>query len=97
LHICKQKTKVLVYFGGRWNGTCWAFLGIWHILQLFGIFYARLVYFLPFWYIAPRQIWQTFSVVPPTRRNYFDFIFECNNGSMYNGISTFFPLKNKDD
>jgi hypothetical protein len=37
-------------------------MGIWTILRPFGIlngqFYAYLVYFFPFWYVVPRQIWQ---------------------------------------
>jgi hypothetical protein len=47
--------KMLVYFKD-----------IWSILQQIGIFYAHLeyitygllVYFSPFWYVAPRKIWQ---------------------------------------
>jgi hypothetical protein len=58
---------IWVYFG-PWNGKCWYtyFIVNWNILRPFGIFYSHLVhtvvlwyvYFLPFWYIVPRKIWQ---------------------------------------
>jgi hypothetical protein len=59
------KFSIWVYFGGLWNGKkCW------YILGKFGIFYGHSVHlvvicyiFPPFWYIAPRKIWQPFNWV----------------------------------
>jgi hypothetical protein len=47
------------------------FMDIWPILRPFdipylgpfGIFYGKLVYFSPFWYIVPRKIWQPWPEV----------------------------------
>jgi hypothetical protein len=39
------------------------FMVIWSILRPFGLFCGHLVYFLPFWYVVQRKIWQ-----PRTRR-----------------------------
>jgi hypothetical protein len=34
------------------------FTAIGYILYPFGIYCCHLVYFLPFWYIVPRKVWQ---------------------------------------
>jgi hypothetical protein len=37
------------------------FIAIWNILRSFALFcgfYRHLVYFTPFWYVVPREIWQ---------------------------------------
>jgi hypothetical protein len=34
------------------------FTANWYILWTFGMFCGNLVYFPPFWYFVPRQIWQ---------------------------------------
>jgi hypothetical protein len=39
--------KLLVYF-----------MTIWYSLWPFGVFFGPLVNFSPFWYVAPRKIWQ---------------------------------------
>jgi hypothetical protein len=51
----KPKIAIWVNFGGSCSERCW------YILRPFGIFcwfYGHLVYFIPFWYVAPRTIWQ---------------------------------------
>jgi hypothetical protein len=67
----QTKKTVWVKFGG--NGVLWQF-GI-PILRPFGLFYGYLLYFSPFWYVAPRKIWQpgpspihvsTFYSIKPT-------------------------------
>jgi hypothetical protein len=40
----------LVYFTAIWH----IFVAIWYILRLFNTFF-------PFWYVAPRKIWQPCS------------------------------------
>jgi hypothetical protein len=62
--------KMLGIFCGHW--VC--FMALWYILWSFGLFYGTLVYFVviksvlllfgiffPYWYIAPRKIWQPFQ------------------------------------
>jgi hypothetical protein len=64
-YIFEPKIPILVNFGGSFSGRCW------YVLRPFGLFYVRLVYFMalryifghlvyfpPFWYVVPRQIWQ---------------------------------------
>jgi hypothetical protein len=43
------------------------FTAIWKKLWQFDIFYGRLVYFSPFWHVAPRKIWQ-----PWVRSQYYE-------------------------
>jgi hypothetical protein len=38
-------------------------MAIWYILWSFGV---NLVYFCPFWYVAPRKIWQPCASSLPT-------------------------------
>jgi hypothetical protein len=45
---------------GTINGYLEYLRAIWYILLSFGIFYCRLVYFYPFWFVKPRQIWQPY-------------------------------------
>jgi hypothetical protein len=60
------------------------FEAIWYILWLFGIFHWHLVYFmvmwyilwlfgifLPFWYVAPRKIWQPCAVRKISKQSQF--------------------------
>jgi hypothetical protein len=53
---------------GMFCGPLIYFMGHWYILWQFGIFYGNLVYFMghlvyffPFWYAAPRKIWQSWT------------------------------------
>jgi hypothetical protein len=63
--IFKPKIPIWINFGGSYNERCW------YILGPFGLFQGHLVYFeavlstlwpfgifFPFWYVAPRKIWQ---------------------------------------
>jgi hypothetical protein len=58
-YIFKPKNPNL---GKFWRVLQWKmliyFIATWSILQPFRIFYCRLVYFPPFWYVASRKIWQ---------------------------------------
>jgi hypothetical protein len=56
--------KLLVYF-----------MAIWSILWPFGLFYGHfglfcgyLVYFSPFWYVAPRKSWQSWTLQSPSEK-----------------------------
>jgi hypothetical protein len=43
---------------GIFYGHMVYFMAIGNILWPFGTFHGQLVYFPPFWYVAPRKIWQ---------------------------------------
>jgi hypothetical protein len=61
------KPKIPI-FGKFWRVLKWKmlvyYMVIWSILRLFGVFcghlvyFMFLVYFLPYWYVVPRKIWQ---------------------------------------
>jgi hypothetical protein len=55
-YIFKPKIPIWINFGGSYNVRSWS------ILWPFGVFYWHLVYFSPFWCVAPRKIWQPWSV-----------------------------------
>jgi hypothetical protein len=68
----KPKSRIGYFWGlgmdnfGIFYGQLEHFTTIWYTLKPFSICCGRLVYFLPFWYIVPRNIWQPCHVCART-------------------------------
>jgi hypothetical protein len=55
--VSNQNLKLGIFGALEWIIVVY-FTTIWYTLKPFSIYCGHLVYFLPFWYIVPRNIWQ---------------------------------------